>query len=816
MIKNILLTTFRGFKNHKGFVAINLAGLGTGLLTAMLIALYVIDELSYDQFWPEADKVFRVENHINEQGTDEHWAATQGALSRELQARFPEIATAVRLHFNFMPVMLQHGEKTLLEQGIVFADSTFFDLFGLEIVAGNAATALLANDNIVLTRSLALKLFGNTNVVGKVITGEWGNLTVAAVVADVPANSHMRLSAIVPMSRIARRPGVNEFGPMSFYTYLKLKPGANPRHLQAAMNSRWMEVYGFVVDGDTLENPGSYSVNLALNPLTGIHLNGNAEKEIAVNGSRAVVYAFTGAALLVLLMACINYVNLTVARTLRRSRETGIRKVFGASARQIFTRYMAESLIMIVLAGAVALVVAVMMLPFFNQLTSKAIDSGAFLNPVFGLGFVVLALFMTLLSGGYPALVLSRIAPLAAIRASVVTTRGNRFVSWLRRSLIVVQFAISALLITGTITLIRQMRFIAHNDNGFQKENVLVMRTPSTRNTSYASLMEQELASKPQVTAVCGLSAVPGDRLPFLTCRLPRAADASRATGLQPDEQGNFGVRMLMAGPDFARVLGIRVSQGRSFSRLYPNDEKDAFVINHAAARAMGIDDTLGTPLQYTYALPQPKEGRVVGLVADFHFASLHQSVEPLIIHIDPRYFRYVAVRFNGTSKENALAVVQQAWDKVAPGVPFDYFFLDTFYNSLYQPEQNLTVLTGYFAGLAILIACMGMLGLVSVMVVQRTREFGIRKAIGAGIGHIFSQATREFLWLVLAANMLAVVPAWLLVQNWLETFAYRVDSGWWVFPAALLLSVVTMLVTITPVVLKSARANPVDALRYE
>lgn len=816
MFRNILLTTLRGFGRHKGFVAINILGLGAGLLTAMLIALYVIDELGYDKFWTAADRIYRVENRITEGGTDEHWAATQGALARELTARFPAISKAVRLHFNFMPVMLTHGDNTLLEQGIVFADSTFFEVFDWKAVAGNPSGALLATGNIILTRTLAIKLFGHTNIVGETITGEWGNQVVAAVIDDLPANSHLRISAIVPLSRMARRPGVNEFGPMSFYTYVKLKSGVDEATVRADINNRWMEIFGMVVNGDTLENPGNFRIHLLLNPLTGIHLNGNAEKEIGTNGNIEVVYTFLGAALLVLLMACINYINLTVARTLRRARETGIRKVFGATARQIFTRYISESLILIVFSALVALMAAVALLPVFNHLTSKNMGSDAFLNPLFALVFIGAAALMTLLSGGYPALVLSRITPLAAMRAYSMTARGNSFVTWLRRSLIVLQFMVSALLMAGTATLIRQMDFITSNDNGFDKNNVLVVKTPAARAVSYAQRMQEELAGEPMVKAVCGLSGVPGDRLPFLTCRFPRQADALRATGFQPDEHGNFGVRMLAAGVDFAETLGIRVTQGRSFSADYPNDEADAFVINGAAAQAMGLTDTIDIPLQYTYALPQPKEGKIVGKVADFHFASLHQPVEPLIIHVDPRYFRYVAVRLAQTDKAAAIAIVQKAWNNTAPGIPFDYFFLGTFYDNLYQPEQNLTTLTGYFAVLAILIACMGMLGIVSFIVLQRTREFGIRKAIGAGVYHIFGEATREFVVLVVAANVLAAIPALWLINNWLDTFAYRVSTGWWVFLITLLFSVVATLITIGPVVMKTARANPVDALRYE
>lgn len=816
MYRNILLSTLRGFRLHKGFVTINILGLGAGLLTSMLIALYVIDELGYDKFWTAADRIYRVENRISEGDNDEHWAATQGALAYELSARFPAISKAVRLHFNFMPVMLTHGDKTLLEQGIVHADSTFFEVFDWKAVAGDPSNALLAEENIILTRTLAIKLFGHTNIVGKTITGEWGNQIVAAVIDDLPANSHLRISAIVPLSRMARRPGVNEFGPMSFYTYIKLKAGVDETKVADDINNRWMEIYGMVVNGDTLEHVDNFRINLLLNPLTGIHLNGNAEKEIGTNGNIEVVYTFLGAALLVLLMACINYINLTVARTLRRARETGIRKVFGATARQIFTRHISESLIIIMLSALVALLAAVALLPVFNHLTSKNMGTGAFLNPVFALVFVVATALMTLLSGGYPALILSRITPLAAMKSYSMTAKGNNFITWLRRSLIVLQFMISSLLLVGTVTLIRQMNFITSNDNGFDKNNVLVLKTPASRTIAFAQRMQEVLTGDPKVKAVCGLSAVPGDRLPFLTCRLPRHSDAERATGFQPDEHGNFGVRMLAAGVTFTETLGISVTDGRSFSANYPNDEADAFVINEAAAKAMGLTDTINIPMQYTYALPQPKEGKIVGKVADFHYASLHQPVEPLIIHIDPRYFRYVAVRFDQTDKATAIATAEKAWNSTAPGIPFDYFFLDTFYDSLYQPEQNLTTLTSYFAVLAILIACMGMLGIVSFIVLHRTREFGIRKAIGAGVSHIFGEATREFVVLVVVANLLAVAPALWFINSWLDTFAYRINTGWWVFLMTLLFSIVATLLTVGPVVMKTARANPVDALRYE
>ena len=557
-----------------------------------------------------------------------------------------------------------------------------------------------------------------------------------------------------------------------------------------------------------------YEASLIFQAITDIHLNGHAEKEIEPNSSKKYIYIFSSIALFVLIIACINYMNLATARSSRRSREVGMRKVLGARPANIFNQFMAESYIMCITAMVAALIMVELILPGFNHLTGKELSINVLQNPTLLLTMIIILLIVGFIAGSYPSLFLARLDPLKILRAGKAAGKANKTALYLRRILVISQFSISVILIIGTITVYRQLTYIQNKSLGFNKEQLIVVSIPANSYQDKIITFKNDLKKNPHVQSVARVSGVPGQRFPFLTVALPDPSSSSAEEASSLSE--GFGMRVMSGDANILKTLGINFVDGRDFDEHIQMDEQEAFILNEAAVEWLELENPIGTKFTYLYNVNPPKEGKIIGIAENFHYASLHTEVEPLMIHIYNPYCRYLIIRIQSDNIQQTLADIEGAWDEALPSLPFSYFFLDNFYDNLYRAETNMGTIITYFAMLAIIIACLGLFGLVSYITEQRTKEIGIRKILGASIPSIVKSLSIEFMVLVLVSNVIAWGPAYLLVQNWLNDFAYRTEVGIWIFALAALASFAIAFFTIGFQANKAARANPVNAIKYE
>jgi putative ABC transport system permease protein len=819
MFKSYLKIAFRNLLKHKGYSFINIFGLTLGLVTSMLIFLYVQDELSFDRMHADADRIYRLENWSSYNGEESHWAATQGFLIPDVTQRYGEIETATRMMVIGSPITFGTENNFYSEQDLLYVDSTFFDVFTFELKHGDLETALQAPDQIVLTASTAIKYFGRTDVVGELIRRGTTPFKVSAVLADVPHNSHFSFDMLIPMSEMHRRNPdlVNGRGPAVFYSYIKVLETASAEQLQAKMNNDIYEIRNIRNAAGEIAPVEGLTIRQPMMPLTDIHLYGHAEKELASNGDAQYVYIFSTVALFILLIACFNYMNLATARSTKRSKEVGMRKVLGAEKRQVFAQFLGESFFFTFLATVIALIFVVMVIPAFNDFTGKQISQNIIGNPALMLGIAGVFMLVGLLSGFYPSLFLAGFKPLQALKSNVLAGKGSNTTLYLRRGLVILQFGISIFLIVGASTVYDQLQYIQGKDLGFDKEQVVVIKLPGRGAVQNLETIKKEFLNQPAVVAAASSSAIPGERVHVMTVRVPDLASTDAGNENQQEDNGIRGMRIMSGDEDLAETFGLEIVEGRDLSKDIVSDAAEGFLLNEAAIRAFGLEeDPVGRRFEYVYGLPEPKAGRIVGVVKDFHYASLHSEVEPLMIHVYPAFSAFLNVRIKTDQVKETLDRLEATWASLQPSSEFDYFFLDSHYDNQYRAEMSLGKVIAFFTLLAVIIACMGLFGLASFITEQRTKEIGVRKVLGASIRSIMTSLSKEFVLLILLANLLAWYPAYYFLNGWLEGFAFRVDLSLLTFVVAAAGALLIALSTISFKTYMAARRNPVRSLRYE
>ena len=813
MLKNYFKIAYRNLKRHKGYTAINVLGLAAGMAACLLIGLFVQDELNYDRFHEKADRIYRVVEHVEAQGQTHddliHAAPLGPALLRDVQ----EIERVVRLNQSrASESLLRYGEQSDYEGDIFFVDSSFFDVFTFPLLHGDAATALTRPFTIVLSETTARKYFGSENPVGKQVTldgiyGEAYDFEVTGVARDVPPNAHFRFNALLSFSTL---PGVmprpehlESWRRTAYYVYVLLEEGASPEMLEAKLSdilSTYREV-----------RPG-VSSSYVLQPLTDVHLYSHFEREIEPNSDPRYLYVFSAVALLILLIACINYMTLATARAAQRAREVGVRKVVGATRGQLARQFLGESALLTVMALALAAGIVQLSLPVFNQFTGKDVGVGFASAPWFWPALLGGGVLISLLAGGYPALFLSGFRPTRAIRG--LTGRGASN-AWFRSGLVTLQFAISIALIASTLVVQRQLDYMQNKRLGLNPEQVIVLDTRGKLGTVSQRFgpFKQELLRNPAITHVTAIN--PG---------LPMPADHSH--GLRPEDPREAPSReeaeasptatVLSAGMDFLETLDIPLVRGRTFrpadfDSIRAEGGFTPVLINQAAANEFGWDEPLGK--EFACCLrPTP---RVVGVVEDFHYRSLKQRIAP--VAITPTWWsRHVLVRVQMDDLPATLDYIEARWSDAAPDYPFDYTFLDSRFAAIYDAEERLAQVFGVFALLAIGIACMGLFGLAAYVAGTRTREIGIRKVLGASVASIVALLSKDFFRLVLVAFALAAPVAYVAMQYWLEDFAYRIAISPWTLLAAGSVALIVAGLSVSYQSVQAALANPTDAIRHE
>lgn len=801
MIKNYLIVAMRNLVRNRTFSAINILGLAIGMACCFVILLYVQDELSYDKHHVNADRIYRLVEEAVIEGKVRKFAVTSYPMGPTLVKDYPEVEAAVRFMKPDTRLVVKRGEKSFYEEGFLFADASVLDVFTFPLVKGNPQTALQEPYSVLITEQTAQKYFGLEDPMGQMLKiDNKFECKITGVLKDIPRNAHFQCDFLASFDTI--------IGPFysqssldwlnhSFYTYLMLQKGTSAANLEQKLPA-FIKTYL----GEEMKMMGG-ELKPFLQPLTDIHLHSHLEAEMSANGDVRYVYLFACIAFFVLLLACINFMNLSTARALGRSREVGMRKVVGATRTQLIRQFLGESMLLTFFALGMALFLVELVLPTFNAFLQRDLSFERLGYGQVGLLFVVMLLFVGVLAGSYPALFLSAFQPMDVFKDTL--GKGSQK-SRVRKALVVFQFAISIVLIIGTGVVYEQSDYIRNKRLGFNKEHVVVM--PFT-DKKVIQQFQSKLLSNPHILSTSSTSAVPGRQASTQIFR--PGGDASHQ-GLLMD--------VIRVDRKFIQTLGLELVDGRNFSEEIAGDAKDTFILNEAAVEKLGWDSAIGRKFENVYPtggkIEVEHSGDIVGVVKNFHYKSLHHKVEPLVIMTTTYSKDYVAIRIRPDQVSNTLDFLKEQWADVAPYTPFEYSFLNEDYDTLYRAEDQMGKLFGFFALFAIFVASLGVLGLASFAAQQRLKEVGIRKVLGASIFGIIMLLSKEFLVLVGVANLVSWPLAYYVLTQWLQNFAYRMDMGVLPFVLGGFLTLVIAMSTVSYQAWKAARINPVDALKYE
>jgi putative ABC transport system permease protein len=801
LLGNYSKIALRKIRSQKAYSFINVIGLAVGLAACLLILLWVKDELSYDNFHAKANRIFRLTEFETIGGVSEKFALAPFVVAPVFASEIPEVETYARLLVS-SPLAVVDGRPFDLTR-IYYTDPGFFDIFSHVFLAGDRTTALDRPGSLVLTEETARKLFGRTDIVGKTVNFNNAiDLRVTAVVADVPPNSHFRFNGLASIGTIADRPDVRpimeDWFRINGWIYLLLKDGADRKAVEAKLEDVTLKHIG-----DQLRQSGS-SMGFSLQALSDIHLRSRLEGEIGAVGDIRYVYVFSLIAAFILALACVNFMNLTTARSAGRGKEVGLRKVMGAKRGHLILQFLGESVLLALLASAVAVVLVTLALPSFNRLADKAIGPASLLDVGSLSALIGLVLLTGLLGGSYPALFLSSFRPAAVLKGDI----GRGLKRGLVRSVLVVfQFSVSIVLMTGALIVLSQTRYMKTRDLGFDKDQVLVVRVRDAAVRRSAAALASDLKSNANIGEAVLATGVPG------------GVNTSLVVNMQGrPERDSFAAWTILSDYDFVKTYGITIAHGRDFSRSFPSDAQGAFLVNETAARRMGWGaEAVGRKIGFD----TDDLGEIVGIMKDFHFESLKSPIAPLVVRLAPpaqlaRQTRFLSLKLKRGDIPATLDFVKSRWaEKSERG--FDFFFADENFDALYRSEERIGRILTVFAAMAVFVACLGLFGLASFAAEQRTKEIGVRKVLGASEPGLAALLTREFVKWVLLADLIALPAAYFLTgRYWLANFAYRTAPGVLVFLAVAGLSLLIAVLTVSWQAVRAAAANPVDSLRYE
>jgi putative ABC transport system permease protein len=814
MLRNYLKTAFRSLWKNKGFSTINILGLAIGLATCLLILIYVADELSYDRWNVNADRIYRMDNEVKFGGNHMVLAVVAAPAGPAMLRDYPEVEKEVRFRSNGGR-LVKKGNQNIKEESVIMADSTLFDVFTLPMIAGDPHTALKEAHTVVITERMAEKYFDATAATMSAVVGQTLTINdsipykVTGVIRNIPTNSHFHFDFFISLTESDEaRQTADAWLSSNFNTYILLRKGADPQQFQVklgglimryvapllhqAVNISWED---FVKSGNMFE--------FQLTPLTSIHLHSNKVAELGANGNIQYVYIFSAIAVFILLIACVNFMNLSTARSANRAREVGIRKVMGSMRGGLIYQFLLESVLISLISLMLALGLAALLLPVFNGLSGKEMSIGVFARPWMLPAILGLVVVVGMLAGSYPAFFLSSFQPIQVLKGKV---SGGMRTGWLRNSLVVFQFMISIFLLVGTTVIYQQIQYIHSRDLGFNRDQVMMI------NNTYV-LGNQARAFEQQVKGMTGVEGV------TMTGFVPTSGDGNGdAIFLSPDldVKKSISTQVWPVDDQYIPVLGMQIVNGRNFSKDFLTDST-AVIINQAAANLMHGEKPIGAKLYEIGDIKtkKVKEYHVIGVVGNFNFNSLREVVTPVMLFSGQDEGR-ISLRIRGGNAHQLAGQIETLWQKMASSQPFSYTFMDEEFNNLYLTEQRMGNISLSFSLLAIFIACLGLFGLTAYAAEQRTREIGIRKVMGATVLGIIRLLSRDFLLLVGLAMLIAFPLAWWAMHRWLQDFAYRISIGWEVFALAALLATGIAVLTVSFQAVKAALANPVNSLRSE
>ncbi len=791
MFKNYFKTSWRSLWKNKTTTFINIIGLSVGMTAAVLIFLWVKNEMSFDSYHKDADKIYRLTTNLKVNNWI--WETTPLLLADAVKKEVPEIGTTARLYDGDWPAFNINNSLSY-EKKCAYVDDDWFNIFHYDFIEGNVLGFAQDPNSIILTASESKKYFGNRDVLGKTIRADSMNYIVKGIVADAPANSSFQYSAFIPLVNLLkdadRRSNDEQWQNANYITFIKVKPGTN----ETIVSKKITKVYE--------KYSGDKEGDISLTALKEMHFENDIQSSVFLHGNKNTVYIFTVLAVLLLLIACINYVNLTTAKASLRAKEVSVRKIVGANRMHLFYQFMIESLLVSFIALIATLILIHFCLPAFNLVTGKNFELPlASISMWQIIGITLFAAFI--LNSIYPALVLSSFTPLNVFRGfSVLKIKDSYF----RKGLVTMQFTISVMLIAGTIIIYKQMQFIQQTDPGYNRSQVISFPIPPNsgyqNNGVLMQSIKQDLLTHSSIQNV----SIANQSIVNIGSYSTGSADWNGH-----DTSFNPKIAQLSTDADFANTMKLQMKEGRWFQQNNQAD-KNNVVLNEDAIKELNIPKPF---IGQRFAF-KGKTGQIIGVVKDFKYKSMHDKIGPLVAFQDPNWFRFFTVRVAPNNASQAIQSIQNTWKKFLPGCPLEYNFLDETFNELYNEDQEASSLIFAFAIVAVIISCLGLFGLAAFTAAQRAKEIGIRKVFGASVAGITRLLTKEFFKLVITAVVIASPVAWFAMNKWLQAFAYKITITWWMFFAAGLTAVIIALATISFQAIKAAIANPVKSLRTE
>jgi putative ABC transport system permease protein len=812
MFSNILKVTIRNLIRQPGYTLINILGLAIGLASSILITLYVINELTYDRFHEKADRIYRIGVRGQMPGNELNQAVTAAPMMEALLNDYPEVEMACRIaEYGGWLVMYEEKKFNETSETFKFADSTFFELFDFKLLKGDPKTVLNRPQTLVMTESAARKYFGDEDPIGKTLRIEQDTILyeVTGLMKDVPANSHFHFDMLGAMCTIRQSRSTNWVN-HNYYTYILLAPGTDPENFTEQMSIMVTKYVGPQIEqflGINIEQfvAAGNTFGYFLQKITDIHLRSNLQVEIEANGNPAYVYIFSVIAILILIIACINFMNLATARSTGRAREVGLRKVVGSHRSYLITQFLTESVLFSLLSLILAVILVYLLMPQYNNLIRLNLDFDIFKTFYIIPLLLLLAFLVGLLAGSYPAFVLASFNPVNVLKGELF--KGSRK-SILRSILVIVQFTVAIAILTGTFVVYKQLSYMQNKDLGFDKENVLVIRRSD-------ALRDRIDAFKQELKKQAGIVYVGN------STHIPSTTYWNNVHWLEGQDRSiTYLIMTSFVSCEYPEALGLELKEGRFFSPDMPSDTL-AVVINEATVKTLALNNPLNT--RFTSPGPTPEEEQffpVIGVVKDFHYESMHEEIHPMIFHFMPGNWEgYIVVKLDGGNIPQTITFVKKTWEEFNERFPFEYFWLDDEFDKLFEPERRTGQILLVFSILSIFISCLGLLGLISYSTALRTKEIGIRKAAGAASGTIIYMLSKETMKL-LAISAILSIPVYFLIRQWLQDFSYRIEFNPALFGLYLVIIaffvLIFALLTVSYVSWSAATRNPAQSLRVE
>jgi putative ABC transport system permease protein len=788
---------WRNLKKNKLYAFVNILGLTVGIASCLLIGIYIKHELSYDKFHANADKIVRATMEYNLADGPQHVAVSGTKAGPQFKRMLPGVKDYVRTFKSGK--VIGYNNRLFDEKSILYADANFFKIFSFKLIEGDVNSALTAPDKIVITQKAAQKYFGTKDAMGKVLKVGAKNFTVSAIADNVPANSQIQFDFLLPYSiYIIMNGGVEQWWSASSITYLLLNSKDQIKPIQKQLSDYMLNN----VSKNELKMDGGNYLNYKLQPLTELHLHAITSGDFEPTGSITYIYILLAVALLILLIACVNYVNLAIAQSSGRGGEIGVRKVLGAGKGELFWQFMFESIFTAAIAAVFAIILAAFVLPLFNQISGKQLDVPVLFDPVILSGLVILSIVVGMAAGAYPALLLSGAKLVKILKSGFSFTSGQN----VRKSLIVFQFVISIFLIISTIVILQQLSYIRNKDVGYNKSNMVVLPI-DWQIVPQVDALKKAISTLPGVQQVAAANDEP--------------INVGWGDNISTNDGKKVSVNAIPVDEDFVKTMQLKLLAGSDYTHAdllqidTTNQGKNfrySFILNESAVKALGW-----TPEQAIgKTISKDSPGVIKGVIKDFNFKSFHDPITPLILFLDNQQLQMIFVKIDGNNTASTIAAIGKVWKNRVAHRPFDYRFLDQDFDALYRTEQRTSGVFTTFSALAIVLACLGLFAITAFAVVQRTKEIGIRKVLGASIANIILLIAKDFLALVIIATVIASPIAWYISNKWLQDFAYRINIQWWVFIVTGALSLVVAAVTVSIQSFKAAMANPVKSLKAE